>query len=625
LTDGSPRKINLTIGEIQFKRTSPRNLSYRGKISTFVFHSLLCFGSILTDAFKWFDWRKSKSIRMKDEVLINDPNLISQLKEKLLFMDQSIGDRIRSIIVNNPTFKSIGMNGKENTENHFPLNQIMYGPPGTGKTFHTINKTLAIIEGEREELISKEARDNLKKRFEKLRGKGQIIFTTFHQSMSYEDFIEGIKPQEPTEGSGQLTYKVEAGAFVKICALAAFEYYLAKQESSKNKSPEVVDFDLLYDTYVGEIEQRMSNNETVEFFTKNNKPVVVKRINRNNSIVIVSKHSVRKREPVPKTKKNLRILYEKYNSADEINYVSDIKEDIGVQPGSSGYWALFNDLKRFEKENYPQFAVSIEEDELEYDVDQKIEAFRDGYFNDSIRNDVQVPKYVLIIDEINRGNISAIFGELITLLEKDKRLGNKESILLELPYSKKEFGVPPNLYIIGTMNTADRSVEALDTALRRRFHFLEMLPRPEVIKSQGSLPDGILTLENHSIDLAMVLTTINERIEILLDRDHLIGHSYFMDVKTLQDLKIAFAKNIIPLLQEYFYGDYGKISLVLGEIFCSSKKVGGNKFAIANHYDASAFDDKIIYTIPNIISPEFNIVNAIEILLNKKAVIEENA
>jgi hypothetical protein len=165
-------------------------------------------------------------------------------------------------------------------------------------------------------------------------------------------------------------------------------------------------------------------------------------------------------------------------------------------------------------------------------------------------------KYILIIDEINRGNISKIFGELITLLEEDKRAGNNHAISMPLMYSKEDFSLPNNLYIVGTMNTADKSIALVDVALRRRFAFIEMMPKADLIAENI---DGIM--------LQDIFETLNKRITILLDRDHQIGHSYFMKVQNISQLKQKWFKEIQPLLNEYFYGDWEKIKLLLSDSF----------------------------------------------------------
>ena len=177
-----------------------------------------------------------------------------------------------------------------------------------------------------------------------------------------------------------------------------------------------------------------------------------------------------------------------------------------------------------------------------------------------------IKNYLLIIDEINRGNISKIFGELITLIEPSKRIGEEEEIQLKLPNSKKLFGVPSNLYIIGTMNTADRSIAQIDTALRRRFVFEEMMPKQEFLNKINI--DGI--------NISKVFQAINERIEYIYDREHMIGHSYFMPLlqtSTKEKLDEIFRVNIIPLLTEYFYGDWGDIKTILNNNFIIEKEL----------------------------------------------------
>jgi len=193
------------------------------------------------------------------------------------------------------------------------------------------------------------------------------------------------------------------------------------------------------------------------------------------------------------------------------------------------------------------------------------------------------PMSLLLMKSIG-GNVSAIFGELITLLEEDKRKGNPEHIEVKLPYSGKDFSVPNNVYIIGTMNTADRSVEALDTALRRRFSFVEMQPDPNELS------------EVKGVVLSKLLETINERIEMLIDKDHQIGHSYFIGIEDLDGLKRTFKDKIIPLLEEYFYGDFGKIGLVLGGAFIEPVE---NKTTFPKNfeYEKNFLEDKKIYHI----------------------------
>jgi 5-methylcytosine-specific restriction endonuclease McrBC GTP-binding regulatory subunit McrB len=191
-------------------------------------------------------------------------------------------------------------------------------------------------------------------------------------------------------------------------------------------------------------------------------------------------------------------------------------------------------------------------------------------------------KYLIIIDEINRANISKVFGELITLIEDDKRLGTKNELEVTLPYSKEKFGVPKNLYILGTMNISDRSIALLDIALRRRFAFIELKPNPELLKDR----------QIEDVSLKQLLTTLNRRITVLIGRDYQIGHSYFINIESLAELRFIWYYRIIPLLQEYFYNDSERLKAVLGD-FMKEIKIGSNENSSLSKFTRGEIQYKI--------------------------------
>lgn len=484
-----------------------------------------------------------------------------------------------------------------NIKNRTTLNQILFGPPGTGKTFHTVNKAVGIITPD---FDLKQKREIVKDAFNILVRQGRILFTTFHQSMNYEDFIEGIKPLKPEENETHVKYDVTPGIFMKACANAANLCY--KEYLKINQKTEAYTFDDLYDAYINHVSSLLATNTPPVYQTLRGSEVEVKKINRNDSIIARAKDSVANRS-APLTKENIQKLYDTFKTIDEIENLGQVKEAVQITPRITEFYAVFGGLKAFEVNEFqPNVDLIRESKEIDViDEKENLSKFTAGVYNKAIKD---FGKYaepvVVIIDEINRGNVSQIFGELITLIEEDKRLGNKESLEVTLPYSKESFGVPPNLYIIGTMNTADRSVEALDTALRRRFSFEEMPP-------DYSLSE--LDYEVYGYKASDLLRTINSRIEKLLDKDHLIGHSYFIiddDKNEADEVLKAFYKNIIPLLQEYFFGDFGKIGLVLGNGFVTIKDLGkkGNSFADFEHESSSDFDERVVYTIVDYRNPK---------------------
>ncbi len=423
------------------------------------------------------------------------------------------------------------------------LNKILYGPPGTGKTYNTINETIQMIDNDfylQHKEITKENRIAIKNKFEEYKQLGQIDFVTFHQSYGYEEFVEGIKAN--TNDNDEITYNIEDGIFKKISTNALFDNLVF------NDFQEDLNYTELYNILI----EKFKKENFLNLKSKDKKSIEVRGIsNKDNLYCYHEKSDVRHTVGKDRLKK----LYDKYNTLESLHKLSGIHEEFTNIIGGANqtvYWTILHQILIYKNE------LKKEEIDEEITYEKKKELIRNNnkkLFKDNSKN------YVLIIDEINRGNISKIFGELITLIEDSKRLGKEESVEITLPYSSETFGVPQNLYILGTMNTADRSIALMDTALRRRFEFKEMMPQPELLN------DIII----NDISIEKLLITINERVDYLYDRDHTIGHAYFMSLKDLSDddamneLDNIFRNKIIPLLQEYFYDDWEKIQIVLGD------------------------------------------------------------
>lgn len=441
------------------------------------------------------------------------------------------------------------------------LNTILYGPPGTGKTYHTAIYAVAIIENKRLEAVEKEAYADVLARYNRYKAQGRIAFTTFHQSYGYEEFIEGIRPQADRNGSGDIRYAVEPGIFKAFCEeteIAAAgrdddwgirENPVIWKVSLQGTGPNPIRSDCLknghirigWSCYGSELTDRME-------YTAGGRSILNAFINDMQiGDVVLSCYSENEIDAIG-------VIADEYEWVDtyaddykrrrKVNWlVKDIRENIRQLNG--GKKLTLSTVYRLN-----QMALS--------DVLEIVRKYRP-------QQQIDTGNRVFIIDEINRGNISRIFGELITLIEGSKRLGRAEGMKVVLPYSRKLFGVPENVYILGTMNTADRSIAAIDTALRRRFQFREMLPDPNVL-------DGIFV---EDLSVKELLAGLNRRIEVLYDREHTIGHGCFEPLRqtpTIECLGEIFKNSILPLLQEYFYEDYEKIRLVLADNQKDSEK-----------------------------------------------------
>ena len=462
----------------------------------------------------------------------------SKLPRKVFaFRPEFIKDRLHGIGGGGEEAETIQANPLSNQ----PLNQILYGPPGTGKTHNAINHALSIVKGND---LAGMTRMQIKDEFDALISEGQIQFVTFHQSYSYEEFVEGIKP---SVNGGNVEYDIEDGIFKKLC-LKAIE-----KKSFKN-------FDEIYKDFIDDVTEAGNSLELKSL--KQGKPFTVK-INSNGSCVAIPKTSIATEMTV--TKKVIRNFIENGIVDDWKTYTTAIAD----------YIVKTYKLQTEEEDNTSK-------------------------------------NFVLIIDEINRGNISKIFGELITLIEDSKRIGAKEELRTKLTYSGaagvEMFGVPNNVYIVGTMNSADRSIALIDTALRRRFTFFEY-----------TADSTLLSEDVEGINLQDLVQMMNSRIEFLLDKDHLLGHAYFINVATKNDLCSAFRNKVIPLLEEYFYGDYEKIQLVLGD----NKEFGktpDNRIVIPKSIteqrkmfgkEVDGFEEKILYTInEKIVTEDYSSITA---------------
>lgn len=450
-------------------------------------------------------------------------------------------------------------------------NIILYGPPGTGKT-HSVRRRALELLGHPSAATASLLEVNAE--WDRVRRDGQIVFCTFHQAFAYEEFVEGLRAL--TE-NGNVHYRIEPGIFKQLALTAAAE---GLREQS---TPTDLDLRTRWTLLINALETEprgVKSRSATEYELEATPAQKVRAVrgHRNDDGVFV-----RDKETTP-----MSISYNQFAP------VWAQRGNLGADPTTtrlseivSGFLATVAYLAYRE-------LLKIEGTSSQKTALEPHERARAGLVA-GLPFDFSEPHrhFVLVIDEINRANIARVFGELITLLEPDKRLGSANELRVQLPSSKEWFGVPPNLHVLGTMNTADRSIALMDVALRRRFTFEEMMPDVDALDealTEAKVDEALRKL------VVEVFTKLNERLRFLYDREHQIGHAYFFGVRSIADLRDVFAERILPLLQEYFFGQWEKIALAVGYPVKpdGTPEERGAKHVHGTFLTAQKFDEKLL-------------------------------
>ena len=458
-------------------------------------------------------------------------------------------------------------------------NIILYGPPGTGKTYRTAEEAVRLC-GE----PVPDDRATLMASYQRLLAAGRIEFVTFHQSMAYEEFVEGRQPMtgaDDGEDTSSAGFRLETvpGIFRRIAKRAETSRgHSSEEESTRVEGRQV------FKMSIGEA----NNPEDAHLFEeaiKGNYALLGfedidwsdDEFESREAIIEACKAQGSQNGTVDARSGMVQMPFIFRNWVRKgdglFRAIGEFTGGYEFAPRPEGGYAHRRAVRWLwiDRDGVPVGEIYSRKFSQKsiyalYDAELNVPAL-ERYMNSQQTEGPSEPEpFALIIDEINRANISKVFGELITLLEPDKRLGQPNQLKLRLPYSGDEFGVPSNLHIVGTMNTADRSIALPDTALRRRFTFREMMPDPAVLKKAAT---------RTGIDLPNLLTIINERIEYLYDRDHQIGHAYFTGCDTRADVDAVMRHKVIPLLAEYFFEDWGKVAAVLGDLETHDRPIKG--------------------------------------------------
>ena len=468
---------------------------------------------------------------------------------------------------------------KDNDAPKFPLNQILFGPAGPGKTYSAIIRAMEIADERHYGNLTPERYSMLKKRFDQLRAAGRIEMVTFHSNYSYEEFVEGIKPN--TENRDMLIYTKENGIFKMLVNVAKAEqlktngggridfsmtrvFKLSLRNTANPEDGDIYEYclgnDVIAMGYGGDIDLScvVSRNDINEILENSNafsekrftgKAIeIFKLLMREGDIVLIS------------------------NGNDNVRAIAQITGDYEYNEMTPLNYCHFRPVRwLYHGGNIPVEKLLITNKLPRQPIYSFCNLKKEGIngYNENINTQYlgqllgglpssRAKNYVLIIDEINRGDLSRIFGELTTLIDDDKRLGASNELTVKLPYTKELFGIPKNLYIIGTMSVADRQTHPVDFTLRRRFSFIELPPKAEFVPEE----------------IRDVYILLNKRINALLGGDYLIGHGYFMNRN--RSAEDTWFTSVIPLIGEYCRGRWDLLEQLLGPAQSETNRTGKN-------------------------------------------------